>query len=227
MTVLIVVVAIGFWLAVIVFMLALCHAAAAGDRLVEMACSDVAERALESNRAAVARVAPEQWETPSPASQYSSIPASGTGAALTAPEGLDAEAETPRHSNRGRGRFSRQEGSAPMFESSPQPPRLVGRPIDTATQRISVFQHATIDGCHLASGHGVVVAISGELLELSDQQAFSLGAELLVAGFGHIGDPALAIAASRGARGLRSDRRSDGANSRSNGHRSRDPGADV
>jgi hypothetical protein len=228
MTVLIVVVAIGFWLAVIVFMLALCHAAAAGDRLVEKACSDAAERALESNRAAVARVAPEQWDTPSPASQYSSSPASGPGAALTAPGGLDAQAETPRHSNlRGRGRFSTQQGSAPMFELSPRPPRLVGRPIDTATERISVFQHATIDGCHLASGDGVVVAISGELLELSDQQAFSLGAELMVAGFGHTGDPALAIAASGVPGGLRSERRSDGGNSHSNGHRRYDPGADV
>jgi hypothetical protein len=88
-----------------------------------------------------------------------------------------------------------------MFQLSPQSPRLIGRPIDTATERISVFQHATIDGCHLASGDGIVVAISGELLELSDQQAFSLGAELLVAGFGHIGDPTLAIAALGCARG--------------------------
>jgi capsular polysaccharide biosynthesis protein len=87
-----------------------------------------------------------------------------------------------------------------MFQSSPQPPRLVARPIDTATERISVFEHATLDGCDLASGDGVVVAITGELLELSDQQAFSLGAELLVAGFGHIGDPALAITALECAR---------------------------
>jgi hypothetical protein len=69
MTVVIVVIAIGLWLALVVFVLALCHAAAAGDRLVEVACSDPGERALGSNRAAVTRVAPEQRETPSPASQ--------------------------------------------------------------------------------------------------------------------------------------------------------------
>jgi hypothetical protein len=114
-----------------------------------------------------------------------------------------------------------------MFQLSPQPPQLVGRPIDTATERISVFRHAMIDGCHLAAGDSVVVAISGELLELSDQQAFSLGAELLVAGFGHVGDPALAIAALEGARDLSSERRSDGGDSRSNGRRSCDPRADV
>jgi hypothetical protein len=63
MTVSIVVVATGLWLALLVFVLALCHAAAAGDRLVEMTCSDVWERTLVGNRAAVARVAQEQRET--------------------------------------------------------------------------------------------------------------------------------------------------------------------
>lgn len=75
MTVLIVFVAMGLWLAVVVFILALCHAAAAaGDRLVEMACSDVRERALEINHAAVTWIPPERRVTASRVSRYTSTP---------------------------------------------------------------------------------------------------------------------------------------------------------